>query len=105
MTWLLAAYALGLLYFAANPKRIANTGLFRAAWIWFALIPINHFVFTLFRAGNIRSTRDLALVEVWSSGISWLLLGISLLILINALIPIEDNEQKNMERTVNAPAE
>ena len=93
MTWLLIAYVLGLFYFAANPKKISNTGLFRAAWIWLGLIPVNHFIFTLFRAGNIRSTRDLALVEVWSNGISWLLLGISLLILINALIPCEEDGQ------------
>jgi hypothetical protein len=89
MPWLLIAYVLGLFYFAANPGRISDKGLFRAAWIWYAIIPFNHFVFTLFRAGNIRSTRGLALVEIWSDGISWLLLGISLILLVTALIPAQ----------------
>lgn len=87
MTWLLIAYLIGLLYFVANPGKVANRGAFRTAWIWFALIPVSNFVFALFRAGNISSTRDLALVEIWADGFGWLFFGISLLILMGALVP------------------
>lgn len=87
MPWLLCAYLLGLLYFIANPQKVVNRGAFRTAWIWFALVPVSNFVFALFRAGNIRSTSELALIEVWSDGIAWLLLAISLFVLIGALLP------------------
>jgi hypothetical protein len=87
MTWLLASYLIGLLYFAAQPEKISNKGTFRTAWIWFALIPVSNFVFALFRAGNISSTRDLALVEIWADGFGWLFLGISFFVLIGALVP------------------
>ena len=92
MTWLLIAYTLVLVYLAANPNKIADKEVFRSAWICFAAIPVSNFVSTLFRAGNIRSTHKLALVEVWASGVSWLILGISLLMLINALVP-KDNSR------------
>lgn len=97
MTWLLIAYLLGLLYFSANPDKISNRKAFRTAWIWFTLIPISNFVFALFRAGNVRSKRSLALVEVWSNGIAWLLFGISLFILLKAFTPNDPGiaEQKN----------
>ena len=85
--WILLVYFVALLYFAAVPKRIMNRRSFRTAWIWFALIPVSNFVFTLFRAGNMRSPSDLALVEVWSVGVAWLLLGVSLFALLNALVP------------------
>lgn len=71
----------------ANPRKVSNKGSFRAAWRWFALIPICNFVFTLFRAGNVRSTRDLALVEIWSNGFAWLFVGISFFFLLGALMP------------------
>ena len=87
MTWLLASYLIGLLYFAAKPEKISTKGAFRTAWIWFALIPVSNFVFALFRAGSIRSTRDLALVEIWADGFGWLFLGISFFVLIGSLVP------------------
>ena len=100
MIWLQIVYLLVLVYFAAYKTKISEKGLFRAAWITFALVPISNFVFTLFRVGNIRSPRALGLVEVWSNGFAWLLLGISFLILINALIPKEKPSvslEKNMQ--------
>jgi len=85
MNWILIAYLLGLLYLATHRGKLLNAGSLRTAWIWFALVPINQFVFSLFRAGNVGSTHDLALVEIWADGISWLLLGISLLCLTGSL--------------------
>lgn len=87
MTWLLIVYLLALVYFAANPNKISDIGLFRGAWICFALIPMSHFVFALLRAGNARSTIRMAVIEILSDGISWLFISYSLLFLINALIP------------------
>ena len=87
MTWLLIAYLLGLIYLAANRDRLRRTDSFRMAWIWFALIPISHFVFALFRVGNLRSSNDLALIEIWADGIAWLLLGISILFLTGSVAP------------------
>ena len=87
MTWLLTTYLIGLLYFAAKSENVPNKEAFRTAWIWFALIPVSNFVFALFRAGNIGSTRDLALVEIWADGFGWLFLGISFFVLIGALVP------------------
>lgn len=87
MTWIFAAYLLGLFYFLANPEKVANKAGFRSAWIWLGMVPIANFVFALFRAGNIRSGGDMALVEIWADGIGWLFLGISLLVLIGALMP------------------
>ena len=87
MTWLLIAQLVGLLYFAANKDRVSNKGSFRVAWVWFALIPVSRFVFALFRAGNYRSPRDLTLIEIWSDGVGWLLMAISLLFLLKALVP------------------
>jgi hypothetical protein len=87
MTWLLTAYFLGLIYLAVNRERLGRTDSFRMAWIWFALIPISHFVFALFRVGNLRSPGDLALIEIWSDGIAWLLLGISMLYLAGSVAP------------------
>jgi len=94
MTWLLAAYLLGLLYFTANPDKVSNKETFRIAWIWFALIPIANFVFALFRAGNAGIAKDLLLVEIWSNGIAWLLLGISFFIFINALMPDDSEDEE-----------
>lgn len=81
MTWMLIAYLFALLYLPVSQKDGLRTASLKVAWIWFSLIPISKFVFTLFRAGNMRSTRELALIEVWADGVGWLLLGISLLCL------------------------
>ena len=89
MTWFLIAYLLSLIYLAANKTRIEDRGAFRVAWIFFALVPVSHFVFALFRAGNSKQPGDLVLIEIWSNGIAWLLLSFSLLALMNALVPSE----------------
>jgi hypothetical protein len=95
MTWIYLVYLLGLLYFATNQNRIVNKKGFRLAWIWFAIIPLSQFVFTLFRAGNSRSSGDLLLIEMWAEGIAQLLFGISLILMLGALVTkdSEDAEQ------------
>jgi len=87
MTWILIGYLFALLYIATHREKLASSDSLRMAWIWFALIPITHFVFDLFRAGNVGSTGDLALVEIWDAGLAWLLLGISLLSLTGVVAP------------------
>lgn len=87
MNWILIAYLIALLYLALNRSKLPNPLALRSAWIAFALIPISHFVFTLFRIGNLRDPRALALVELWADGIAWLLLGISFLFLTASIAP------------------
>ncbi|MBW1811800.1 MAG: hypothetical protein JRJ87_26670 [Deltaproteobacteria bacterium] len=78
---------------------------FRAAWISFASIPISHFIFTLVKlalvyvygtgpshavgygARSANAARRVEGVELFSDGLVWLLLGISLIALINSLVP------------------
>ena len=81
MNLILPAYLLALVYISAQRDRRSTMPSLRAAWIWFAMIPISHFVFTLFRAGSTPNVRDLALVEIWADGFAWLFLGISMLCL------------------------
>jgi hypothetical protein len=85
MTWILIAYLLVLIYLALHREKLVKGGSLRLAWMWFVAIPISHFVFALFKAGNIGTPRDLALIEIWSDGIEWLLLGGSLFFLTGAL--------------------
>ena len=81
MTWILVAYLLALVYIAGNRDKFPKNMSLWPAWLWFSLVPVSRFVFALFRAGNMRSVRDLALIEVWADGIGWLLLGLSFLCL------------------------
>lgn len=81
MKWILIAYLFALVYIAVNRSRFPKRGSLRSAWVWFALVPITQFVFTLFRAGTGGSGKALFLVETWADGIGWLFLGISLLCL------------------------
>jgi len=74
--------------------QVANKDRFRIAWILFASIPLSHFAFTLLRAVFVNSGRrsprmagHLASVEIWASGVVWLLLGISLIMLLYSIIP------------------
>ena len=92
MTWLLIVYLLVLVYLTVKPVRPGRPGSFRLAWLFFAGIPLSHFFFALVRAGNMRDPRDLALTEVWSDGVAWLLLGLSLIFLTNAIAPAEENQ-------------
>ena len=87
ITWLLIAYLLALTFLSINRQKFSDTGSLRMAWLWLAGVPLSHFFFSLFRAGNFGSTRDLALVEIWADGFAWLLLGISLLCLAGILAP------------------
>jgi hypothetical protein len=78
MTWILIAYLLGLFYFTANQDKLNDRFAFRKAWSWLGVYAASHFVFTLFRAGNMRDVRDLQLIEVWSTGVGWLIFGVSI---------------------------
>ena len=94
MTWLLIAYGLGLFYFLVRQDQVVNKDHFRIAWIFFASIPLSHFIFTLLRAMFVNPKRpsprmagNLASIELWASGVEWLLLGISLIVLLYSIIP------------------
>lgn len=78
MNWFLVAHLLALAYLSSIATRFADFQPVQRAWQWFALVPISRFVFMLFRAENSRDPQDLMLVEIWSSGIEALLLGISI---------------------------
>jgi hypothetical protein len=78
MNWLLIAALLALTFVSCNVEKAGNRSALRMAWIWFAAIPFSHFVMALFRAGNFRNPRDMALVEIWSDGFAWLFLGLSI---------------------------
>jgi hypothetical protein len=85
--WILTVYLLVLIYLALKRDKFEHNAPLRPAWITFALIPVSHFVFALFRAGNFPAPRDLALIEIWADGIAWLLLGASLLFLTGMIAP------------------
>ena len=78
MNWLLIATLLALTFVSCNSNKVGKPGALRIAWLWFAAIPFGHFAMALFRAGNYRDPRDLALIEIWSDGFAWLFLGLSL---------------------------
>ena len=87
MNWIHIAYMFVLIFLVMKRDKFANPAALRPAWITFALVPISYFVFALFRAGNFPGTRDLALIEIWSNGVEWLLLGISMLFLTAMIAP------------------
>jgi len=91
MTWIYIAYLAALLYVSTNRQRFGHPGSLRLAWLYYAAIGFSHFFFTLFRAGNFSDSRDLALVEIWSEGVQWLLLGISLVYLAGTVAPPRDD--------------
>jgi len=78
MNWLLIASLLALTFVSCNANNVGDRRALRMAWIWFSAIPFSHFVMALFRAGNFRNPHDLTLVEIWSDGLAWLFLGLSI---------------------------
>jgi hypothetical protein len=88
MQWFILTYLLVLVFLSVNRGKLPSlSASIRPAWTCFTLIPISNFVFALIRTGNINSPRDIALIEIWSNGITSLLLGISLLSLTGVLEP------------------
>lgn len=87
MNWLLVAYLLTLAYLTAISGRFSDPQPLQKAWQWFAVILISRFFFTFVRVVNIRDPQDLALTEIWSSGIEALLLGVSIHTLSKLLAP------------------
>ena len=93
MNWFLVIYFLALVYLATSDRIILSRTSLKNAWFFLALIPFAEVIFSMIRIGNRRGPSDLMRIELWSNGITWLLLGISLFSLINALFP----------KTTNAP--
>ncbi|WP_226895729.1 hypothetical protein [Luteolibacter marinus] len=81
MHWLLIAQLLALTLISVRMSEgTARRGL-RTAWFWLALAPLSQFAMSLFRAGNLRDARDLALIGVWADGLGWLFVGLSIVCL------------------------
>jgi len=87
MTWILIVYLVALLLLAYKHEKIVNLSAFRVSWLFFTLVLGTHFLFTLFRAGNYRDPRDMALVEIWANGLPWFFFSISFFVLMFALLP------------------
>ncbi|HOG93157.1 MAG TPA: hypothetical protein PLE80_06260 [Opitutaceae bacterium] len=90
MKTFLIVYLISLVYTSFQKGKIIRPSSLRSAWTWFAWTGIVEVIFTFIRAGaygRYRGPRDndLALIEVWASGISWLFLVISIFALRNAL--------------------
>jgi hypothetical protein len=75
----------GLIFLSTRLEGTSKRGSFHAAWIFFAPIPLWQLIMHLFRAGDIRSSRTLQLIEIWDQAVPCLLLGVSLLCLSGAL--------------------
>ena len=90
MTWFMITYVLGLLYFAANPTRIANRKRFRMAWMLFAVVPMVIAFFTFLRVFTVGLTRSMVILEITSTSLSWLLIGISFILLLGAILPADE---------------
>jgi len=103
MTWILVAYLIALIYLSTRREKSSSNASLRQAWITFALIPLSHFVFTLFRIGNYQHPRDLALIELWATGFEWLLLGISLLFLTGTIAPENSSHSDTTRPSTHVP--
>jgi hypothetical protein len=90
MNWFLALYLIILTYLSTGRHVSLHRPALKNAWFFFALIPFAEVLFALIRVSNQRDPSDLMLVEMWSSGAIWLLLGVSLFSLINSLFRDDD---------------
>jgi hypothetical protein len=84
------AYFAGLLYFAANPDKIVNRRRFRLAWMLFAVVVLISGFFTFLRTFTVGFTRSMAIIEIIGNALSWTVLGISLIIVLGAILPRDD---------------
>lgn len=87
MQWFQIAYLAALVVLALKIEDEGKQRSLRAAWKAFAMIPLVYFLMGLFRAGSIGSSKSIVLVEMWSTTLSSLFLGISLLWLSGAIAP------------------
>jgi hypothetical protein len=90
MKTFLIVYLVCLVYTSFQKDKVVRPLSLRIAWTWFAWVGLVEFIFTFIRAGAYGSysgprDRDLALIDVWASGISWLFLAVSIFALRNAL--------------------
>ena len=94
MMWLLSIYLVALIFFAANPEKIFNIKLFRISWVFFSVIPVLFFCSRLYsifiEAVGVRlvlaKNREYGSNVVFE-GLAGLFLALSLLFLLNAVLP------------------
>ncbi|HTL53755.1 MAG TPA: hypothetical protein VL860_14365 [Planctomycetota bacterium] len=95
---LFVAFGVALFYLKLNPAPVRRQDALQFAWYTFFTAVFLVFGFTIFRAWN--TSEDMAtqhvyrIVEVWAQGISWLVLGVGLLALYNALTPFTSRPEK-----------
>jgi len=83
-SWLFLVYGIGLFYLFINPEKAPNRNALKEAWFYFVGAIAVVFIFTFIRAGSIGNTKDMALTEIWSIGISWTLVSISMFMVTKA---------------------
>ena len=93
-SWFVIIYGVGLFYLLIHQDNVRDKNSFRITWILYCLAIMSSGVFALFKAGcsssrvpSSRIVKNLALIDIWSTGLTWLLLGLSLLILLRAVMP------------------
>jgi hypothetical protein len=84
-TWLFIAYGAALFYLSVNRQKAEAPEHLRTAWFIYLLAVASHVVFTVFRAAS----HDLALVEIWASGATWLLVAVSMFYFLDSMFPRE----------------
>ncbi len=101
---LAVVYLVGLLVATHRRSIIVSVAAFRRAWLCLAWIAFSEVLFTFIRAivSGMRygTEKAMMLTEVWSAGVAWLLLGIGMICLLDALV----GEPSNAEEKAAEPA-
>ena len=87
MSWLIIAIFLALFVASLLKERIAAPEALRSAWIVFCLLPLSQMIFAMMRGGNLQSTKDLAEIALWESGIQGMIVAACVFQIANAMIP------------------
>jgi hypothetical protein len=108
-TWLFLTYGIGLFFLTLKSEVIKDRHYLRLAWLNFVgaifVIP----VFSLFKAISISVPRgdkfdssvlkEFGLADILANGVSWTLVGISLLFFIAAVLPGEEEPPTTKNKT------
>jgi len=94
-TWFyLAVGALFFYLLMGKSNLISDKSKLKKPILWYLAAAFVEAGFTLFRAINVSHPMDRGLTEIWASGIQWLVVGISLLLLTLVLI---ENKSDNVK--------
>jgi len=93
MTWIIIAYLIALVFLSCNSGRLKSTANLKPAWGWFACIFFIKAIAEAISNGLDRS-KELALLESWSTVAIWLVLGISVAQLPSLFVGSEDSSSE-----------